>query len=74
MLCDILEQKLSILVDNITKNTEKYLNTKGVFIIVALIENSKYADTLRSHLTSYTKVINGMSHLKGVELLKELLN
>ena len=38
------------------------------------MENSKHADTLRSHLSQYTKIIAEKSNLKGVNLLRDLLN
>lgn len=65
---------MDILVQNIVNNTDKYLNTKGVFILVAIIENSKHADTLINHLTQYSSVIAEKSKLKGVKLLQDLLN
>ena len=62
-----------MLVQNINEHTKKYLNTKGVFILVALLENSRHADVLRSHLSKYADFIKERSHFKGVQLLQDLL-
>ena len=58
---------------NITSYTEKYLNSKGVFIVVALLENSKHADALRAHLSSYADFIAERTNFKGIQLLSELI-
>jgi len=41
--------------------------------LLAIIENSKHADLLRNHLNNYTQTIKDKSHLKGVNLLADLL-
>lgn len=74
MLVSVIEDKLQIIVENVIQNTEKYINTKGVFVLVALIENTRHADTIRSHLNKYSKLISQKSNLKGVQLLQDLLN
>lgn len=53
--------------------TEKYLNTKGVFILIALLENSRHADALRAHLAQYADFIAQRANFKGVQLLQDLL-
>lgn len=69
----VIEDKLALLVQNIREYTEKYLNTKGVFILVALLENSKHADALRSHLGKYGSFIAERANFKGIQLLQDLI-
>lgn len=70
---EVIEDKLDALIKNIMGHTEKYLNTKGVFILVALLENSRHADALRAHLANYADFIAERTNFKGIQLLSELI-
>ena len=70
----MLEEKLEIIYNSIIENTDKYLETKGVFVIVAMIENSSYSDRLVTHLKSFQELIEARSNFKGIQILRDLLN
>lgn len=70
----MLEEKLEIIYNSIIENTDKYLETKGVFVIVAMIENSSYSDRLVTHLKSFQELIEARANFKGIQILRDLLN
>jgi hypothetical protein len=69
----ILEACLVGLVSNIEENIDFYLNSKGVFIIVAIIENSDSANILRKSVEKSKKMIESLAQSSGVTALKELV-
>ena len=68
-----LEEALEQVVQNIEVNLDFYLNTKGVFIVIAIIENSDFGEKLKQILQKSKKAIEGLGQNSGVNLLKELV-
>lgn len=71
---DMLEERLEVVYNSIVENTDKYLDTKGVFVVIALIENSSYSDRLAKHLKAYKELIEQRANFKGIQILRDLLN
>ena len=69
----ILEESLEVILRNIEVNMDFYLNSKGVFIIISLLEHSVYAEKLKEMLMKYRSKIESNSDNSGSKMLKELL-
>ena len=69
----ILEESLEVILRNIEVNMDFYLNSKGVFIIISLLEHSVYAEKLKEMLMKYRSKIESNSDNSGSKMLKDLL-
>ena len=70
---NVLEDSIELIIQNIENNIDFYLNSKGVFIIIAIVENSEFGEKLKQLLQRSKNVIEEISQNSGVNLLKELV-
>jgi hypothetical protein len=70
---NVLEEALEPLLQNIENNLDFYLNSKGIFIIIAILENSDFSEKLKQLLQHSKNIINSIPQNSGVTLLKELV-
>ena len=69
----VLEGVLEGLIQVIVQNMKAFLQTKGIFIIIAILENSDFKESLEIILKKYQKVINELPENAGVQVLKKIL-
>ena len=57
----------------IVSRVEEFVNSKAIFVIIAILEHSEYGEMLAKVLTKYVPVIEKVPSHKGVEVLLKLL-
>lgn len=58
---------------NIEQNVAYYINSKGIFILIAILENSEYKDKLKEMLTKHKKTLEAHADSSGAQLLLKLV-
>jgi len=69
-----LESFIEKLIQLILKHLNDFLESKGIFIIIAILENTEYKESLLLILKKYSKLINGLAENAGAQVLKKLIN
>lgn len=69
-----LEEAVEKIVKNIEMQFDLYINSKGVFVIIAILENSDFAEKLKQILQRYKTSIDKMPGNSGLAVLKQLIS
>lgn len=69
----VLEVQIEKLIKVIELNIETFLNTKGIFIVIAILEYSEYKEMFGMMLQRYQPLIKSLAHNSGVDVLGKIL-
>lgn len=62
------------MVGAVHRNLHQFLETKGVFILIAILEHSEYRDSLRGSLQRQRGSFQNISFNPGVAVLLKLMD
>ena len=68
----IIEEALEAFVRDIENHIEAFANSKGVFVLVAILECSEFREKLVSIIRRHADAIHRMRENKGLAILKQL--
>lgn len=68
-----IEEGVEKLVGAIHRHLQLFLETKGVFVVVAILEHSEYRESLSQFLQKHRPTIEGLNANPGVAVLAKLL-
>lgn len=70
-----IESAVELLMKNIENYLDFYINNKGIFILIAILENSEFAEKLKEMLIKKKSSIDAKEETSGIRILKsKLLN
>lgn len=69
----VLESVVEKFLQIVIKHVKLFLDSKGIFIVIAIIESSDFKETLIIILKKYMKYINELPNNSGVQVLRRLL-
>ena len=70
----VLEGILEKFIGVVERNIEAFLQSKGIFIIIAILEHSDFQESFLMILRKYGNVVKALPKNTGVEVLLKLLD
>jgi hypothetical protein len=61
------------LIRSIEANLDLYLASKAIFVVIAVLENSEYAEKVKQTLIRSKALVSSLDESSGAKLLKELV-